>query len=33
MYLADLGNLLERGVGGTIPKTGVIWKITPVAGN
>ena len=33
MYLADWGNLLEPGVGGTIPKTGVIWKITPVAGN
>jgi hypothetical protein len=41
MYLADWGNLLEPGVGAggipqtgvTIPQTGVIWKITPVAGD
>jgi glucose/arabinose dehydrogenase len=33
LYIADWGNLLEPGPGGTIPNTGVIWKITPVAGN
>ena len=33
MYLADWGNLLEPGSGKTIPKTGVVWKIMPVAGD
>jgi glucose/arabinose dehydrogenase len=33
LYLVDWGNLLEPGTGETIPKTGVVWKITPVAGN
>ena len=34
LYIADWGNLLEPPPGGpTIPNTGVVWKITPVAGN
>jgi glucose/arabinose dehydrogenase len=33
LYVVDWGNLLEPGPGGTIPNTGVVWKITPVAGN
>jgi glucose/arabinose dehydrogenase len=33
LYLVDWGDLLEPGTGETIPKTGVVWKIMPVAGN
>lgn len=33
LYLVDWGNLLEPGTGENIPKTGVVWKIIPVAGN
>jgi glucose/arabinose dehydrogenase len=34
LYIVDWGNLLEPPSGGpTIPNTGVVWKIMPVAGN
>ncbi len=33
LYLVSWGNLLEPGTGENIPKTGVVWKIIPVAGN
>ena len=34
LYIADWGNLLEPPPGGpTIPNSGVVWKIMPVAGN
>ena len=34
LYVVDWGNLLEPPSGGpTIPNTGVVWKIMPVAGN
>ena len=34
LYIVDWGNLLEPPAGGpTIPNTGVVWKIMPVAGN
>ncbi len=34
LYIVDWGNLLEPPAGGpTIPNTGVVWKIIPVAGN
>jgi hypothetical protein len=34
LYVVDWGNLLQPPAGGpTIPNTGVVWKITPVAGN
>ena len=32
LYIVDWGNLLEPGSGETVPKTGVVWKITPIAG-
>ena len=34
LYIVDWGNLVEPPAGGpTIPNTGVVWKIMPVAGN
>jgi glucose/arabinose dehydrogenase len=33
LYIVDWGNLLEPDSGVTIPNTGVVWKIMPVAGN
>ena len=35
LYIVDWGNLLQPPPDGypTIPNTGVVWKITPVAGN